>query len=65
MLVGVKQMIKLAKQARKRIGGGTRQVEVIAAMGIYALRYNVERMGEDHVRVHTNIVYFGLPVKDN
>jgi hypothetical protein len=40
-------------------------VEVIAAMGIYALRYNVERMGEGHVRVHTNIVYFGLPVKDN
>jgi threonine aldolase len=58
-------MMRLAKRARKRLSGGTRQVGVIATMGLYALRNNVEWMGEDHVRVHTNIGYFGLPGKDH
>jgi len=50
MLVGPKEFIRLARRARKRLGGGTRQVGVVAAMGLYALENNVERLAEDHHR---------------
>ena len=50
MLVGNKEFIRLAKRARKRLGGGTRQVGVIASMNMYALENNVERLQNDHER---------------
>ncbi len=50
MLVGNKEFIRLARRARKRLGGGTRQVGVVAAMGLYAIQNNVERLAEDHAR---------------
>lgn len=50
MLVGSKDLIRLAKRARKRLGGGTRQVGVVASMGLYAMQHHVERLGEDHER---------------
>ena len=33
---------------RKRLGGGMRQVGVLAAAGLYALDHHVERLAEDH-----------------
>ena len=48
ILVGDTEFIRLAKRARKRLGGGMRQSGVMAAMGMYALQYNVERLAEDH-----------------
>ena len=33
---------------RDRLGGGTRQVGILAAAGLYALEHNVERLAEDH-----------------
>ena len=33
---------------RKRMGGGMRQVGVLAAAGLYALEHNIDRMAEDH-----------------
>lgn len=50
ILVGESEFIRLAKRARKRVGGGMRQVGVVAAMGNYALHHNVERLEEDHHR---------------
>lgn len=51
LLVGSKEFIRLARRARKRMGGGTRQVGVVAAMGMYALENNVGgRLAEDHER---------------
>ena len=50
VLVGEKEFIRLAKRARKRCGGGMRQAGVVAAMGLYAVKNNVERLHEDHVR---------------
>jgi threonine aldolase len=50
VLVGESEFIRLAKRARKRVGGGMRQVGVVAAMGTYALHHNVERLEEDHLR---------------
>jgi len=50
VLVGEKEFIRLAKRARKRCGGGMRQAGVVAAMGLYAVQNNVERLAMDHVR---------------
>ena len=50
VLVGQTEFIRLAKRARKRCGGGMRQVGVVASMGLYALKHNVERIQQDHIR---------------
>jgi threonine aldolase len=39
-----------ARWWRKRLGGGMRQVGVLAAAGLYALDHHVERLAEDHAR---------------
>ncbi|KAL7479668.1 hypothetical protein ACHAW6_005391 [Cyclotella cf. meneghiniana] len=48
VLVGGAEFIRLAKRARKRLGGGMRQSCIMAAMGMYALQHNVDRLAEDH-----------------
>jgi len=50
MLVGDASFILVARRYRKMLGGGMRQVGVIAAAGVYALKHNVRRLGEDHAR---------------
>jgi threonine aldolase len=50
VLVGETEFIRLAKRARKRCGGGMRQAGVVAAMGLYALQHNVERLASDNLR---------------
>jgi threonine aldolase len=50
VLVGDTEFIRLAKRARKRCGGGMRQVGVIASMGLFAIRNNVSRLSKDHAR---------------
>lgn len=42
------QLIHQARRSRKRLGGGMRQVGLIAAAGIYALKHNYDRLAEDH-----------------
>jgi threonine aldolase len=61
MLVGSKEFIRLARRARKRIGGGTRQAGVVAAMGMYAIENNVDRLAEDHERAKR----IAIALKDN
>jgi len=52
VVVGTKDFIWLARRARKLLGGGMRQVGVIAAPGLIALRDGpagmIERLAEDH-----------------
>ena len=48
MLCGNRDFIREARRVRKLLGGGMRQVGVLAAAGIYALTHNVERLAEDH-----------------
>jgi len=48
MLLGDKETIAKAHRYRKVFGGGMRQVGVIAAAALYAIRKNIERMQEDH-----------------
>jgi threonine aldolase len=50
MVVGSTDFILRARRYRKLLGGGMRQVGIIAAAGVYALEHNVERLGEDHRR---------------
>lgn len=50
VLVGSTEAVRLAKRARKRLGGGMRQAGVVAAMGLYAMKHNVQRLVDDHRR---------------
>lgn len=50
VLVGPKDFIDYARRVRKALGGGMRQVGVLAAAGIVALTEMVDRLKEDHVR---------------
>jgi threonine aldolase len=50
LLVGKKEFIKKARRIRKVFGGGMRQSGVIAAAGLFALKNNVQRLKEDHLR---------------
>jgi threonine aldolase len=50
VVVGSTEIIRLAKRARKRCGGGMRQAGVVAAMGLHAIQNNVERLADDHDR---------------
>ena len=58
VLVGSKELISRARRMRKMLGGGLRQVGVIAAAGLYALENNVERLAEDHA--HARMLAEGL-----
>lgn len=48
LVLGRADQIVEARVRRKRMGGGMRQVGVLAAAGLYALAHNLERLGEDH-----------------
>lgn len=48
MLVGSRAFIEEARVVRKRLGGGMRQVGILAAACLYALEHHVERLHEDH-----------------
>ncbi|HEY1608501.1 MAG TPA: GntG family PLP-dependent aldolase, partial [Paraburkholderia sp.] len=48
VLVGSGALIESARRWRKMLGGGMRQVGVLAAACLYALDHNVERLADDH-----------------
>jgi threonine aldolase len=48
LLCGSSDYIARARHWRKLLGGGMRQVGVLAAAGLVALEQNVERLAEDH-----------------
>lgn len=50
VLISDAATIKRALRVRKIFGGGMRQGGYLAAAGIYALDYNVERLADDHRR---------------
>lgn len=68
MLCGRKEYIDKALHWRKKLGGGLRQVGVMASAGLFALENNVHRLSEDH----ENALYLasllskgGLEVEEN
>jgi threonine aldolase len=50
MLVASRERIDYGRRLRKMLGGGMRQVGVLAAPGLIALTEMVERLKEDHAR---------------
>jgi threonine aldolase len=50
LLAGPAALIERAWTIRKRLGGGMRQVGILAAAGLHALEHHLPRLGEDHAR---------------
>ena len=48
LVVGSRAMVDEARIWRKRLGGGMRQVGVLAAAGLHALEHHLERLADDH-----------------
>ena len=48
LMVGSADAIAEARIWRKRMGGGMRQVGILAAAGLHALDHHVERLADDH-----------------
>ncbi len=75
LLAGPADLVTEARVRRKRLGGGMRQVGILAAAGLHALDHHVERLADDHAHarlladavgadpttVDTNIVAFDRP----
>jgi threonine aldolase len=75
LVVGPAELVEEARVRRKRMGGGMRQVGVLAAAGLHALDHHLERLAEDHeharliaeacgvdpATVPTNIVVVDVP----
>jgi threonine aldolase len=50
LLAGPSALIAEAWSVRKRLGGGMRQVGLLAAAGLWALDHHLDRLSEDHAR---------------
>jgi threonine aldolase len=48
LVVGSQAAIDESRIWRKRMGGGMRQIGILAAAGLYALDHHVDRLAEDH-----------------
>lgn len=53
VLLGSKAFIEEAHRSRKVMGGGMRQVGILAAAGLFALENHFDRLQEDHARART------------
>jgi threonine aldolase len=53
VFVGPQEKIDEAKRWRKMLGGGMRQIGILAAAGLYALEHMVSRLVDDHTNAHT------------
>ena len=58
VLVGTRQLIASAHRSRKMLGGGLRQVGVLAAAALHAMDHHVERLAQDHA--HARLLAEGL-----
>ena len=73
ILLGSADHIRRARRVRKVMGGGMRQAGYLAAAGIYALDFHIDRLKEDHKRArhiagilkNLNWVNTILPVETN
>jgi threonine aldolase len=48
LVVGSTSLIDRVHRFRKMVGGGMRQVGILAAAGLYALEHNISRLKQDH-----------------
>lgn len=50
LVCGDRDFVRRARFVRKRLGGGMRQVGIIAAAGLYAVEHHRSRLADDHRR---------------
>ncbi len=50
LIVGSRERMARARVIRKRMGGGMRQVGILAAAGRHALENHIDRLADDHAR---------------
>jgi len=50
LVIGSAEAVADARVWRKRLGGGMRQVGILAAAGLHALDHHLDRLAEDHAR---------------
>jgi threonine aldolase len=50
MICGSSEFVDRARFVRKRLGGGMRQVGILAAAGLYAVQHHRARLADDHRR---------------
>ncbi|MFO7900748.1 MAG: GntG family PLP-dependent aldolase [Planctomycetota bacterium] len=48
IIAGDPEFIETVRRIRKMLGGGMRQVGIIAAAALYAIDHNIDRLAEDH-----------------
>jgi threonine aldolase len=48
LICASRNFVERARFWRKKVGGGLRQVGIVAAAGLYALERNIDRLAEDH-----------------
>src|SRR5574340_1270110 len=48
VVCGPRELVAEARRLRKRLGGGMRQVGLLAAAGLHALEHHLDRLPEDH-----------------
>jgi threonine aldolase len=65
IVAGSRERMAKARRMKHLFGGAMRQAGIVAAAGIYALEYNVERLADDHAnarRLGEALAEAGLPV---
>jgi threonine aldolase len=58
LLCGPSALVRQARRVRKLLGGGMRQAGILAAAGLYAFEFHVERLADDHARAR--VLWEGL-----
>ena len=48
VLVGSDELVQSARRWRKALGGGMRQIGIIAAAGLHVLENHIDRLADDH-----------------
>ncbi len=48
LIIGTQSFINKARRIRKMLGGGMRQVGILASAGIFAFEHRIERLQDDH-----------------
>jgi threonine aldolase len=67
LLCGPSGFINEARFWRKKLGGGLRQVGIIASAGLFALTHNIDRLVDDHANAQTILTILkegGVPVSE-
>jgi len=67
LICGTSDFIREARFWRKKLGGGLRQVGIVASAGLFALSNNIGRLADDHVNAQVIITMLkegGVPVSE-